>query len=1162
MLNRLKFLIALIVLSVGLATTATPTFAQTVGSHLGVGDIGGQINNINVLKANGAGGGFPVTALMNVNTAANNEQGMQDLAGAISSAGFYPIIRITNVCDSGLSQSQVQAAVTNINAAFGDVVIVYGNEVNNQDHECKDWDRYMTEYNWVSGMPNVVPSALDYYMGNPAYTTTKFFADTSGANAAYSNGSAYAANAYGCVGARDANCEPGTTTTQEVGYSRYSGKTLYLTEFSLSPEGRVPDAPDTNIQKVIEFIQSRAGSTGARFITPLVRNVCNDEGEWLLYVNGRLFTMSSTEVTDNCEGNAGAGSGYDLSAYPDYEVLQELYYLHPVSGLHPDSLQGRRVSSTRNDLAAQGYEAHCAAESTSIKLDFNTEELINRFLELYPSGVKLQTESHYTLNATGAQVSIFRDTNDKRYLTSSLEEYFGFKDVYNKDTSSRELSTAPINSLLSQDQKCAQAVELLKNTQLMCERLADPSQCALLAREIPDTDYNVSTLLDDISEAIPEYRAGGVREGCRNLYQSDSPQWDELKQGLQNTPLHLDRSYRLAFLVASIENRSAAESFNFFSLLPSADPTHEVLVVAFKIPDILTNKGGGEASGHTFFTDAASMTRDILVPRAFKVSEDETNPGFNKESRDKRTILAEHAAQASSQSVNSEIYCIQGNGDTDSELAPNIGSSACKNVAGKAVVDIINGQTPSCDNLEAEPVRQILEAANIVPPAKDDPTRLFNPGYGLGSDILNYLFIGSTNKSIQEASNEKNPFASIFDIVSGSWNNPKEEAEVNFYLVYPVGYELESVTTVLKHTFFTENQVAELSKNDTTGRFETSGFTSSLTGGSVSHTFEELPSSGQCEETTVLVTQIELPNGEFLPVDPPYEETRYDCSKEFSVSIKEEGSGGVNILGAHLGYWVRNIQKSLNTYYGYAHAYVSSCRTTEEFLTGTCAGGPANTIDNSGSPNLAGASYCVDWNRLTSAEVESIKTATRDYLTSFEYNYVQTAARYDAVAAQQFFDWNGRLIDPGVTNFYENYYGGGRALLWTKSAECDNKACFDYVMDECGAAGINPAVCVGMSITESGGLNHIRFPGSDDFGCIAGQPNNVRSQLDCLINKFFLSSTPRDGGVMIQNMDFNQMWLEFSGPGFAASSYPRLEDFLLEIQSGHGDVGYTSGVCK
>ncbi len=669
---------------------------------------------------------------------------------------------------------------------------------------------------------------------------------------------------------------------------------------------------------------------------------------------GKPFYIGEAPPGGSALSAGGSGVfGYDLSKYPEYLVDPAYYLLHPIRGIHPLSRPDQQsVSTTRGDLAAQGYEAHCAAEPTNIKLNIETEGLINRFLELY-EGIRLETESNYTIDSSSGRVPIFRDTEGRRFLTSSLEEYFGFEDYYASSYPEQEVNTAPINSLMAAEQRCIQSVRILTNTQKMCERLGAWDRCAPRAEAIPNTDYIVDTLLDDISDFMPDYYSGGETAGCQRLFGNTSPQYDKLKKGILNTPLYINRSYRLAFMVASIEQRSVADAFSFFSFSQSAQPKHEVLIVAFKIPDILTNKGGGEESGHFFFTDAVSQTRNILVPQKFKLSEDEENPGFDKQSRDRRTIIGQQATGASTQGSGSTIYCLAGDGNTPAELAGLNGAAACKDVLGKSVVDLINGNTPSCDNLGSEPVREIFEAANIIPPSTDDSSRVYREGYGFGTDVFNYIFLGNQNP--QRATTVNNPLKTIFDVVRGKWSNAAgQTAKVDFFLVYPVGYELESVTEVMKHTFFNQQQVAKLEERDTKNRFDGSGFQANFGGGSASHTYQEDPTSGNCEENRYL-KYYEIIGGEPVPLDPPIEVVEYDCSKNFRIGTTEEGRGGISFLGASLGYWLRNVQRGLNTYYGQAHAYLSSCSTTEEFLLGKCAGGITNEVVGSISGSGAGA---------------------------------------------------------------------------------------------------------------------------------------------------------------------------------------------------------------
>lgn len=199
------------------------------------------------------------------------------------------------------------------------------------------------------------------------------------------------------------------------------------------------------------------------------------------------------------------------------------------------------------------------------------------------------------------------------------------------------------------------------------------------------------------------------------------------------------------------------------------------------------------------------------------------------------------------------------------------------------------------------------------------------------------------------------------------------------------------------------------------------------------------------------------------------------------------------------------------------------------------------------------------------SEVETYKQNMRNYLTSVTYSNTNSLStdhleKYgDELKNQSHIDWNNNDIPFDETNLYENNNIGGRALLWTKHPSCDGKVCFDYVMDTCGDRGVNPALCIGMSITESGGLNHTRFPGTYDFGCLSSEPNNIQSGLSCLTDKFFYSNTPRNG-IFVRDMHFNDMWLQFAGKNFESSSYGNLKNFLAQATK-QGDVGYSTQAC-
>ncbi|MBP9819611.1 hypothetical protein KBC79_02625, partial [Candidatus Woesebacteria bacterium] len=713
---------------------------------------------------------------------------------------------------------------------------------------------------------------------------------------------------------------------------------LYLTEFSLSPEGRKADAPDTDIKKVVQFIQAQAGKTGAQLITPLIRNVCNDEGEWLLYINGRVFTQFGTEVTDNCEGKSGYG--YDTSIYPGYDAISDRYYLHPIRGILPaQSIPERKVEYIRADLARQGYEAYCAAPKSEIKLQISLVENMEKFIDLY-GGVRLNAISEYDLDLTNVRTPIYRDVDDKRFLMNSMEEYWGFKDHWVGTPTEAELNSAPINSIVTTTQRCIQSVRTLTAVQLMCERLTDPSKCALLPRPIPGTNETVQTLLEKVAVAIPGYREGRISEGCNQMFHSVSPTasygLSPLQTAILNTPLHLDRSYRLAFMVAAIEYEkfNPPDLFNFFSERdPEVDPRHEVLIAAFKIPDILTNKGGGEESGHQYWDDPAILTRNSLVPEKMRTGV------YEPEADARRIATAQQAKNASAQNPGSKIYCVNG-GTAEYGYVDGVGSPACKDELGKSVVDIINGNSPSCSDMEDEPVVQIEDSGtlHISDAQLQNNGLLYNPGYGFGETLLRDLFLNNIHQLSQQKTETPQQVISLYDIKRG-WNIGRT-AEVQFYLLYPIGYELGEVTHVLKQTFLTsEQQIKEEFTDPPADRFAMSGGSFGNRGGTADHTFTD---TTDCS----------------LGINPQTGLPGWICEeKDFALNLQEEGGGSLGLTGPQLGYWMRKAQLALTPLYTKAHAYLNSCTTTEQFLLGRCAGGIVATPTGSGGSS-SGTGQC------------------------------------------------------------------------------------------------------------------------------------------------------------------------------------------------------------
>ncbi|NCN50858.1 MAG: hypothetical protein GW925_00220 [Candidatus Pacebacteria bacterium] len=942
-----------------------PARAQAaIGTHLGAGDPGTQISVMNGVIGNRPG--FPVTIMADMGL----DQGtLNNLAEAAKNNGLFPIVRINYSCT--VASDDAIAMVNRVKAAFGDdVIIAYGNEVNNGSSDnvgCTDWLRYASNYNSVKGLGNIAPSALDWYMGDPAYKA-QLFLDTSGLGGAYSAAKIRTANSYGCIGGTSKDCDPGSTDTQSVGVQGTGGSQLYITEFSLSPGG--DDPPDTDLNKVLEFISSKAGSMNAAQITPLVRNVCAElqsEGEWLVYVEGELFTWGGTKVDTSCSTiTAGSGSGgYDLSDFPEYNINQDQFYLQPISGM----LTGERdVDKIRKDLTSSGYEAYCAAENIEIKPKYNTSGLIARYLELHKSNpgaypvVNIAVDSVASGDMTNATIPIWRDTEGTKYLMSSLEEYFGFKDVYTQDPSYSEINSAPINSLLSQQQRCVQSARVLLATELMCEKLINPGECTLLAQKVPGTGKIIDAVRGDMHELMPTYRDGGISAECRRLYSPETEQTPdivEFKQDLQNVPLEINRSYRLAFLVISLNMKQPEKSgkfagkiFNFFTgKTEKGAPRNEVLVIGFKIPDIATNKGGGDDSGSVYWNDPSYLTRNILLRRdQIRELEDVDRPA-------RRRQIQLQAEAAVSQNEGSKIYCYEGS------YPDGVGTPACQNELGKAVVDIVNGAAYGCDTKETEPVVQINDYAGLGDP-KDPYGKVYLNEWG-NTLLLNLFGSGQyadrthvvdDNYMDPQKAKTADPWyekiKTIWTIGPDTWSPAESKTTADYYLVYPMGFELEEIENVMMNTFFTSIQKDQIAQS---GRildgFPIEGALMGVAGGTASFDF---PDPDKDCGTTI------------DPDDPLASPIPKVCNEHVSIAIETDNKG-IGFLGAKLGFWLRQVQLSLNSVYvgtkdtvtkefivttAATHSYIDSCPTLEHFLLGQCSGGALKNIDDGADGSL------------------------------------------------------------------------------------------------------------------------------------------------------------------------------------------------------------------
>lgn len=745
-----------------------------------------------------------------------------------------------------------------------------------------------------------------------------------------------------------------------------------------------------------------------------------------------------------------AFAGYENSIYDAYNAEQDQFYIHPILGLNraQDGSAGAydaNLKIIRDDLINQGYQARCATPAFRIELTQAGKDWMADYVEQFPPGAVFGGAENFYIRTRQSgppgignyvrswlavdyrevQVPVFRDVSDKRYLMTSLEEYFGFKDTVIQENSESELNSAAINSLLTDQQRCQASVRILLKQEEMCNKLANPDACALYSRPVPETGYTIKTLLDtykglaavphpDIQPVpLPGYKDPvTIKQVCNTVVQTD---WNKnARQGFLYTPLTIDRAYRLAFLVTSIELKHPTydSMFNFY-IHPNegpvdgpSKPDDAILINAFKVPDILTTTQDDTTSlsnsGNTPWQDSSKLTRNSLLTR---VSQQE----YADKGGEIKSVLASAASQYDlrSQTSNDEIFCLYGASNR------GIGAPECIDELGKAVVDIVNAQSkpnadelikiePDCPDLNKESAGSILDfgsfgSANSV--RSPEPQLFYTQEFG--AELLHNIFevpeknqdpTGELDASHQiEPKGESHPsFAetwkpgdpddgenplgsprdwglkSLFHVTDRTYpnfpyNGCCDEREVHHFLVYPVGYDMETVQTVLAGSFFTTNQLESLTAEaEAFDRIEVSGDTSSFTGGTRDATFAddriEPPNwNGQpgmiplgqdsgvyeissCEKVNHTVCDGTDPiTG--LPTGCHEEQIgwKLPCQRTFGWEIEQKGHDlPAGILGARLGFWLREIQKSLNSGVGTARDYLDSCANVEQFLTGHC----------------------------------------------------------------------------------------------------------------------------------------------------------------------------------------------------------------------------------
>lgn len=832
--------------------------------------------------------------------------------------------------------------------------------------------------------------------------------------------------------------------------------------------------------------------------------------------------------------------GYDTSQYDSYNVDDDEFYIQPIKGIIPSSTDpttrelwgvggSRQTSVIRDDLIKQGYEAHCATPGFKIVFEKIGQQWMDTFLKLpntpigvaygasilYPSNADWLVEgtpfrSTLTVDYQELLTPLFRDVSDKKFLMTSLEEFFGYKDQA-ENPSDAEINSSAINSLVTNQQRCILSVNMLLKEKEMCQKLVNPNSCALYPRPVTNTDWTVKQTLDNYQTFVNQHQSDLIQEKlsgqaddpdtiryvCRELVASNQPYVDEeLKSALLQVPLTLDRSYRLAFLVTTIEmkyTKGTKSIFNlyehpnagFFSGGPSK-PKHGILVTAFKVPDITTNQGSG-GNGNTAWLDAASLTRNSLLTK-------EQIEKVNENDADRTEEILQEAKKydVDSQTSSDEIFCIVG------QAAGGVGAPECHDPLSKALTDIVNTQAnisksgssdynlfeTECPELDRESNDTISDLGSFGDTSLD--SKLYTTEFG--ADLLNQLFIDSTHLLNKDESKPNTQFAetwregdpeyedhnpwgglndwglkNIFYVVpkmkEAGWpySDCCDPVEVKHFLVYPEGYTLKTIEETLAGSFFSQDQLASLqTKSEEYDRFDSHGSQVTFEGATFNKNFDDYSNE---PPNTPVEGQPECAHERTIGYDKlgnPITETYYalPCRRSFGFQIVQWGKNlQPGFLGAKLGFWVRTIQQQLSSSTSSAWKYLDSCETTEQFLLGKC-GNAAPEVEQQDSDS------CTDLSCAVPAEPEPEVTPSASQSGSCLEIWVDNGIVFAKnKCACSFGDW--QLQDAGG-GLWCGPLGANNTLFpfETKGGFCSNTAPPNPVCGLIFAPGADPGNCL------------------------------------------------------------------------------------------------------
>jgi hypothetical protein len=583
---------------------------------------------------------------------------------------------------------------------------------------------------------------------------------------------------------------------------------------------------------------------------------------------------------------------------------EDPYYIYPIDGLTDEALQAASSNLEEaakpiwQDMINQGYNVMCAAPKIAIQDNTGPADLFEFLKAQYGEDFGQPVGSELFADYTMARIPLYRDPSrqgDENKFRADLESFFGYQDLSAKDGSTQLLYSGPAYALLSQEQQCQYKINLLKAMEAMCQKLPADRQasCALYHETIPDSQANYTTkaLYDDL-------QSSGL--SCADLIKKEPPtgfdtaRFARLRQGVNHTPLYLNKAYRLAFIVLSAtyynpDPNFIKAAFNFLRSGTTKTPINDVRVLAVKVPDFAMNRYVIETTDNSanIYQDPLQITRDALLPKEMI----EANREAAKVQR--QTLLNAEEAEVSI------------NGENRRVIECNDGEAPCNKPLVKALVTMINKSGETCEVNSAEPKFETSEKIGDAAHLKSTPTEA----------TLKTQDVGSTTTTPSSFS--------FMSEIHPNWSDPNENKSaprIYTYFIIPQGEgadELEFAQDTLAGIVYTKEGLNNLNNDPNIVRyFKLNG---------VDQTF-------QSQNPTVNVTtdncHIEILDG--------VEVEKCDNQVSFSAKADPEKDQEPRILGAKLGLILRDMQKAVRATKLPPYRFIKRCKTTEELLLGQC----------------------------------------------------------------------------------------------------------------------------------------------------------------------------------------------------------------------------------